>query len=407
MHRCSPLHAHRALFYAPFIRPTKTACLLQLRFSNYATRPKSTTPNPADPEGQSAPLHRLLGQFVLTSLLVGTLFGTGAFTWLNTQLPWNANKATPLNPATFTDFELIAKEPVSSTSSIFTFRPANTRKQQAQQSYDEAWRQGVWSVEIKQPQLQIARSYTPLPPTGSLVGNAGGGSQPYYPRSGDLRILVRREPQGEVSSYLHGLGMGAKLEFRGPHVEYTLPSDVKQVVFVAGGTGIAPALQIVHALGLRVDPAAGKLAMSVPSGVHILWANRRREDCMGGRSLSGKIGKVILSEAGIKGALVQDLDEMAQPSRAGFLPTLHLGADYFVDEEGTRIRNVDIARAMASIVKAGELSYGRKLILVSGPEGFINYVAGRKSLQNGVEAQGSIGGLLARIDLKDWEVWKL
>jgi len=406
MHRCSHLHFHRALLYSSPIRPTQTACLLQLRFSKYAIRLKSTTPNPADPEGQSAPLRRLLGQFVLTSLLLGTLFGTGAFTWLNTQLPWNANKATPLNPATFTDFELIAKEPVSSTSSIFTFRPANNRKQ-AQQSYDKAWRQGVWSVEVKQPQLQIARSYTPLPPTGSLVGNAGGGSQSYYPRSDDLRILVRREPQGEVSSYLHGLGVGAILEFRGPHVEYTLPRDVEQVVFVAGGTGIAPALQIVHALTLRVDPAAGKLAMSVPSGVHILWANRRREDCMGGRSLTGKMGKVILSEAGIKGALVQHLDELAQPSKAVVLPTLHLGADYFVDEEGTRIRNVDIARAMASMVKAGEQSYGKKLILVSGPEGFINYVAGRKRLQNGIEAQGSIGGLLARIDLKDWEVWKL
>ena len=51
-----------------------------------------------------------------------------------------------------------------------------------------------------------------------------------------------------MSTYLHRLPIGATIELRGPHVEYQIPSEVKNVIFVAGGTGIAPALQVAHAM---------------------------------------------------------------------------------------------------------------------------------------------------------------
>jgi len=45
--------------------------------------------------------------------------------------------------------------------------------------------------------------------------------------------------------------------------------------------------------------------------------------------------------------------------------------------------------------------------LVSGPDGFIEHWAGKKIWVGGHEAQGLLGGILSRLDLKDWNVWKL
>ena len=87
---------------------------------------------------------------------------------------------------------------------------------------------------MKQPQLQIGRSYTPLPPT-QQAEFAGG-----------LRFLIRREPPGEFSTYLHKLPISANIKLRGPQIEYKIPKDVDEILFLAGGTGIAPASKTLY-----------------------------------------------------------------------------------------------------------------------------------------------------------------
>lgn len=167
-----------------------------------------------------------------------------------------------LNPHDFVSYTLISKEPVSSTSSIFTLRSLNCDANS--KICAEAWRRGIWSVQMKQPQLQIARSYTPLPPLGS--GDGFGDA--------DLRFLIRRDPNGEVSGYLHKLPLGATIDLRGPRIEFDIPEEVGEVLFLAGGTGIAPALQMVHTLLERRKPSEN------PPRIRILWANRRSEDAL-------------------------------------------------------------------------------------------------------------------------------
>ena len=46
-------------------------------------------------------------------------------------------------------------------------------------------------------------------------------------------------------------------------------------------------------------------------------------------------------------------------------------------------------------------------MFVSGPEGFVNAWAGPKEWRDGRELQGPLGGVLAKLDLKDWEIVKL
>jgi len=270
----------------------------------------------------------------------------------------------------FTPFMIMEKEEVSTTSFIITVRPEKVAGL-VSDPYEQEWKRGTWSVEFKQPQLQIARSYTPLPPA-----NPSSGSRF---KTGDLRFLIRKEEGGEVSNYLASLPVGGRVELRGPHAGIELPGHITDVLFLAGGTGIAPAMQVAHTL-LQTSPSAS-------ARVHIVWANRRREDCLA------------------SGSIVRELQylQMKYPDK--------LRVDYFVDEEGTAVdqKKLSALTKNNSPGKSGSVTtrIDSKLLFVSGPEGFVNFLAGPKKWENGKETQGELCGLLKRLGLRDWKVWKL
>lgn len=290
-----------------------------------------------------------------------------------------------LNTTSFTPSKLVQKEQLSATSSLFTLEQA-----QSSAKLYELWKKGVWSIEIKQPQLQIARAYTPLPP---LDADATWDQ---------LRLLIRKEVKGEVSNFVHRIPEGANIEIRGPAMEYELPNDVSKVIFLAGGTGIAPAIQVAHALRNKAD-------------VSILWANRRREDCEGGRSdniqtVSGwfsGLGKFLgqspqsmppTEEQQSSHAVVRQIEQMKKSHGTS------LTVDYFVDDEGSFIQSKNVLHMLSptDVEKSGE-----KLVFVSGPEGFLNHWAGPKQWQDGREVQGPLGGVLGQMKLEGWKVIKL
>jgi ferredoxin-NADP reductase len=310
-----------------------------------------------------------------------------------------------LNPRSFTAYTLIKKQPVSSTSAIFTLQNRDGGPDPV--GLKEGWKNRVWSVQVKQPQLQIARAYTPLPPTSEA--HTYDDDEPE-----DLRFLIRQEEGGEVSTYLHRLPWESTIELRGPNTECELPDDIKDVIFLAGGTGIAPAMQVAHALGQRSG-----------SRMHILWANRRREECLGGvsdeaeanigtqgrsswwKNLLG-LGKHAAQEALVEiqssqglGLIVQELEALKVRSRA---QTQGLVVQYYVDEEKSFIKPGDVAKRLGQ--DAPEKN-GSKVIFVSGPTGFLDYWAGKKLWVGGQEVQGPLGGVLGHIDLKGWTVYKL
>ncbi|KAF2688535.1 hypothetical protein K458DRAFT_414278 [Lentithecium fluviatile CBS 122367] len=316
-----------------------------------------------------------------------------------------------LNPHTFTPYTLVDKQNVSPSSAIFTLRHSEGAHEP--ESVKEAWKRSVWSVQAKQPQLQIARAYTPLPPPVDA-------STESEETSAHVRLLIRAEEGGEVSTYLHGLPEKATIELRGPNVECELPHDIREVVFLAGGTGIAPAMQVAQAMARRTG-----------SKMCILWANRRREECVGGVSdehipanpvlqggswLRNLIGlgqppapqpSAVVPVSHGKGVIVRELEALKERSRVATQESsVHqeLSVQYYVDEEKTFIKPGDVAKRLH--VNAPD-EKGSRLILVSGPDGFIEHWAGKKLWVGGREVQGPLGGVLAQMDLKDWKVFKL
>ena len=313
----------------------------------------------------------------------------------------------------FVKYKLVAKEPVSSTASIFQLEPQVSSSDF--NIYKEAWRKGIWSVDFKQPQIQIIRPYTPLPPVE-------GASKK---ESKNLRFLIRRDPHGEVSSYLHNLPVGAQIELRGPNLDYSLSPNIRQVVFFAGGTGIAPALQIAHTMFDVESPEEKDLKRM--RKLHILWASRKREDCMGGisdvpvadllppkRTMAGLFTKatpkpVVALLSQDKGVIVRELEDlkMKYPGR--------ITVEYFVNEEDHCINEGAVFRALSRFddkdFSAGTTTpQEQRQVLISGPAGFVTYLAGPKEWKNGREEQGGIGKILAHVlstNPHNVKVWKI
>ncbi len=267
-----------------------------------------------------------------------------------------------------------------------------------------------------QPELQIARAYTPLPPRD--------GDEPEQ-----LRLFVRQEPNGEVSTFLHTIYRGTLVHLRGPHLEYEIPTDVDEVLFIAGGTGIAPALQVAHTLF--------KYRTALPDNspkLRILWANRRQEDSYRGpvsnisQSFQEKADSNLrgISDAWMGRAAIRP-EDAPDNDAAGFsqaqtplveeleaLKTRNPGQveiDYFVDEDNSYVNESILRRYLSSNEQSdhsiNDQPARKKIILISGPDGFVSFYAGPKFIKGGQEIQGPLAGLLRKIDPKGWEIWKL
>ncbi|ETS80677.1 hypothetical protein PFICI_08206 [Pestalotiopsis fici W106-1] len=336
-----------------------------------------------------------------------------------------------LNSTKFTPFNIIAKEHVSPTAFIITIRCPDVLASKNNPKIMAAWQHGLWSVEMKQPQLQIARHYTPLPPLSDAQENAG-----------ELRFLIRKMGSGEMSNYLFRLQVGDQVWLRGPHYGFDISKrmgEAKDVVFLAGGTGVAPALQIVHKL---LDGSQNTAPEQRPS-VRILWANRRDIDSLGRKELHGKTKRS--GDVGVPNSLTDQIVDLKQKYGD------HFNIDYFVDDEkfithedvntaitlrqqpalaatdkrcrwhsheglaATSDEDDKAAKDIACTCRRHNMPpefIGRNILGVSGPDGFIEAYAGSKRWFGGREIQGPVLGLLGsmkRMDPKmdDWLVLKL
>lgn len=363
--------------------------------------------------------HKLNKRLVSVALGIGILL-VGAYFLGPEDLYEGLNSSrdkTPLQqifaPPLFTPFTITKREEISPTSIILTVRPRLVPRD-FEDPYKLCWEAGTWSVEVKQPQLMIAREYTPLPP--KLQDN-----------NGELRFLIRKEHKGEVSGYLHNLHVGDTIELRGPKSGIQLPDEVTNVVFLAGGTGIAPALQVVHTLLERKS-------VRTPPKIHIIWANRRREDCQGGLSFQreeafwDKYIKTFIQFSGLSlewhrrdqsdgqedeqksqgdsvGHIVQELQSMqiTHPHQ--------LRVDYLVDEEGILVDGKRLSRALE--LKDDVDKRGTNFLFVSGPKGFVKYLAGPSALDSEVASQANqvdqakLSGLLGCTGIRGWECWTM
>lgn len=414
----------------PRTKPIFEAKTLTTRaFPSSSNKNNKHQPPPDETTNKPPRRHRLL-LLTTTTLLTSYLLLHLTLTYSPSLL-----SPPPLSPTSFSPFTITALTPLTPTTFLLTLTPspparhpllpfALTPPHPHTPPLLRAWNHGIWSVEIKQPQLQVARDYTPLPPLSSADLT-----------SGTLRFLIRRVNGGEVSTYLSTLPVGATVELRGPHLGFDVTTRLgveDKVVFLAGGTGVAVAMQAVRALG--------RLPEGRRPRVEVLWANRERAGC----DERGEMGRVM---EGLRGGYGGG--------------RMRWGC--WVDEEGGRIGEGDVVKAVGggdvgrwwwwlrgreeergdgvrtekcvyhdkglTAKSNGEDSFGgeernarclcvdedgkpvkggKKLLMVSGPEGFVTTFAGSKVWRDGQELQGSVGGLVGKLrrELGEWLVLK-
>ncbi|KAJ7068031.1 hypothetical protein C8F01DRAFT_1116619 [Mycena amicta] len=90
----------------------------------------------------------------------------------------------------------------------------------------------IWSVFIKDDDIQVERPYTPLQGIDD---------------DGRMVFWIKQYPKGEVGRWLHSKSVGDKVEFRGPLTTWG-PKDEEwdDIVMISGGTGITPFFQLLH-----------------------------------------------------------------------------------------------------------------------------------------------------------------
>ncbi|KAJ7774262.1 hypothetical protein DFH07DRAFT_800822 [Mycena maculata] len=90
----------------------------------------------------------------------------------------------------------------------------------------------VWSVFIKDDDIQVERPYTPLEGIDE---------------NGRMLFWIKKHPKGEVGRWLHSKKVGDQVEFRGPLSTWAWKEDTwDEVVMISGGTGITPFYQLFH-----------------------------------------------------------------------------------------------------------------------------------------------------------------
>ncbi|KAM5383558.1 hypothetical protein ACJZ2D_002007 [Fusarium nematophilum] len=341
------------------------------------------------------------------------------------------SRPSTLNDISFVPYAITSREAISPTSFVITIVPRTPNPSPPYLSGSARWSNPLWSVEFKQPEVQISRHYTPFPP---LSGED--------PSDGALRFYIRAVGDGEMSNYLVRRQVGQDVHLRGPHVGFELAERLgghSRLVFLAGGTGVVPGMQAAKAV----------LEANREASVDLLWAVRKREEIQDGTPPNQKSSWRFWQEKkpstlDLKTPSPSPVTERLQDLKATYGDRLRI--QVVVDEEGTQFQEKDIRNAiLASPIAAatssapgcrfhdqamhihasefalpeapgcvcGPTTPGKNLFIVSGPDGFIERYAGPKVWLGGQQTQGPVGGVAGHLQrqnpslARDWLVLKM
>ncbi|KAF4120810.1 Sucrase/ferredoxin-like [Geosmithia morbida] len=412
---------------------------------------KEVAPPPKEGTSPAPAPKRTRRRLILCTLLVA---GTVLYTVGGSS---DGSHASTLNDETFVPYKMTSRTALSPSSFVMTVVPQTPNPDPPYLlPGSRRWRHPLWSVEFKQPEVQISRHYTPLPPPleGSDTAITRGENE--VESEGALRFYIRAVGDGEMSRYLNRLRPGNTVHLRGPHVGFDLVRRLgaaKRLVFLAGGTGVVPGMQAARVALDGYDDAV----------VSLLWAVRQRcEIEMGGGTSSERTTVTKAKrwwwpfghEAGpteLRGdddgrnlaPVARQLADMKK--RYGD----RLSVQIVVDDEKTSFGLEHVQKALldtaapdhnhtSASVKApikakpvhpgtdcplhdqalhnlasefeagsspdcrcdaihGVSLPGKNLFIISGPDGFVTHYAGEKLWRGGRHTQGPVGGVAGRI----------
>jgi cytochrome-b5 reductase len=198
--------------------------------------------------------------------------------------------------------------------------------------------------------------------------------RPYTPigdedDKGTLTLLVKRYPDGPMSTRMHDMEPGQRLEFKGPLPKYPWTANQHaHVALVAGGTGITPMYQLTRRILTNPDDR---------TKVTLVYGNISEDDILLRREL--------------------DHLENTYPQRFRAFHVLEKPAPSWTGGQAGRI-NKDILKTVLPEPKTDGVK-----VFVCGPPGMMQAISGNKKSP---KDQGELAGLLKELGYSQDQVYK-
>ncbi|KAF8901674.1 hypothetical protein CPB84DRAFT_1729588 [Gymnopilus junonius] len=245
----------------------------------------------------------------------------------------------------------------------------------------------IWSVYIKDDDIQVERAYTPL--TG-------------IDDRGHMTFWIRRYPNGEVGRWLHAKRPGDKVELRGPLTTWPWKENTwDEVVMISGGTGITPFIQLFNTVISKSNESSN-------TQFTLLHSSRTPEELPPTALLDPLLE--YSAENPEKFKLHFFVDKETSSKRAASISQLnHLNTGRITDDVLQRFLKLKSEQPSwwSKIWYRSRLqgeTERKILFLVCGPEPMIAAIAGPYGRNF---SQGPIGGTLGRMGYSSNQVYKL
>ncbi|KAJ1923302.1 hypothetical protein IWQ60_005964 [Tieghemiomyces parasiticus] len=316
-----------------------------------------------------------LGQVVLA----GGLLGYGYY---GLYLPWADPRNVPntLDPHYFRPFTLRSRRDLTHDTALLQFDHQPTAALPIDQP-------GIYSVDVKDPTMQVKRSFTPIVSRWFETNRDDNPTTPAGPNAmwtnDRLEILVKRYPLASVAQMLHRTRKGATAEIRGPFLEWAYtPNRYTHLALIAGGTGITPMYQLIEqVLGNPEDR----------THLTLVYANRTVSDV----ALREQIEQ-LQARYTDRLSVQFTVDQSPANERTGL--ELAKGGPGYVF--GYLTKDV-LAQRLPSARPTDKI---RTMVLVSGPDAMMSAVCGERLLSG---EQGPVSGILRELGYTSEQVYKL
>ncbi|KAM5540413.1 hypothetical protein V8D89_005871 [Ganoderma adspersum] len=324
-----------------------------------------------------------------TALLVG--LGGGAivasyFVWPVPSRAAPTKKNALLSPSHFTPVTITSTQSCPDPNTrLMTFTiPPNSIP-----SLQDAAFEPIWSVYIKDDDIQVERPFTPLEGVNS---------------EGQMRFWVKKYDNGEVGRWLHSKKAGETIEIRGPLKTWSWRADEwDEIIMVSGGTGITPFYQLIHKELLSQSSPNTKTRFT------LLHSSRRPTELPPSEILEPLISYSQAHPDRLGLSLFVDASEgPAHPAVSSSLLTVsRIGKEAI--ERATVLGDRSWWRGLFGAspkLASQEGGDGQKriLFLVCGPDPMLAAIAGPYGRNF---SQGEIGGVLGKLGYDGKTVWKL
>ncbi|KAG6854834.1 hypothetical protein C0991_012024 [Blastosporella zonata] len=350
----------------------------------HSTRPKTRRPS--------------FSRYVPLSVAAGATVGLSFYFFYPDASRSAPTSATnPLSPRNFTPTKVISNE-ISGPDTKLLELVVPPELLPAPDSSESPFAP-IWSVYIKDDDIQVERPYTPLEGVDE---------------DGRMLFWIKKYPKGEVGRWLHSKTPGESIELRGPLKTWQWKEDEwDEVVMVrpyfkalplrrpylftkvSGGTGITPFYQLFHSVISRSSDCKTRFTL--------LHSSRTPADLPPPRIMDNLSTFATQNPDRLRLELFVDSREGSSPPSN--LPAPHLGRIGKNAVEQCLGLNTKTSFWIRMFGKS-EVSKptGKVLFLVCGPDPMVSAIAGPFGRNL---SQGPVGGVLGEMGFTSGQVYKL